>query len=135
MQIERADNTNFKGIFVTTGKFSTKPKQCLMKTRDAIEKLITPEPFDLHVKQDYGTNEIVFCTNKKNAEKRISVLSKASKYINSAKETIGEHYYTQNRDLQILAKQQKNKMLKQEITDTLETIFLFPLFIVNDILH
>lgn len=123
MRTECISDTNFKGQIVKTGKnFSTKPQQCIANMENSINDLIESKPFDLYIHQDYSKNEIVFETDNIEISKRIPVASKASKYIEAAKNVIEEH---ENAEIAAREQEWEKSQNKAEVKDMFYTLLYF----------
>ena len=135
MRTECINNTVFQGQIVKTRyNFSAKPKQCLADTETFINGLIKSKPFDLYISQDYSTNEIVFETDLVGITKRIPITSKASKYIETAKNTIEEHENTEfAAKMEEWEKEQKKADLRDSILLTLSFAVLPFIFMAEEI--
>ena len=122
MRVECISDTNFQGKVVKTGKnFSAKPQQNLANAEKPINDLIKSKPFDLYVHQDYSNNEIVFETDLVGISKRIPITAKASKYIETAKNTIEEH---ENR----IASEKEEMWIKEQNKENLKDLCITVLY-------
>ena len=143
MKVECINNTNFQGKLYIQNKFSKVADSKMKKAKADIEKLIAQKKYDLYVQQDYGYSNVNFIASQYapsdivDVYRKISipVMSKPSKYTEAAKNATAEY------EKAILNKEQKQwecekkQRAVQDVKDTAEFIMLFPLFIINDILH
>ena len=131
MRAEHISNTIFQGQVIKTGNhFSAKPKQCLENTEEKINDLIKSKHYDLYIHQDYSTNEIVFGTDNISISKRIPVTSKASKYIETAKNVIDEHEKAASAENEARWEKEQNKAEVRDIFLSLFYIAALPFIVM-----
>lgn len=143
MITECVSNTNFEGKLIILNGLSHKPYSCIKKVENNLKKQIQPKDFDLFVEQDYRTNKINIAASSLRLRfihgviihEELPITAKSSRYIYAAKNAI-DKYENAVKENEQKEWEQSQKQRKMEILkDTVETIFLFPLFAVNDILH
>ena len=147
MRTDCINNTNFQGKLVVVNKLSNKPSRCLNKVKDSMEELVRNKDYNLYVQQDYSNDKIRIIAEYPfplkpsqrdkyiRTQKYIPTVSNASKYLYTAQDVLNEHEENlrtmEQKKWENNQKQQFWEMLKGDI----ETILLFPLFVINDILH
>lgn len=139
MKTDCVNNTIFGGKLVITNHLSNKPNNCINKLKDSLEGLVQKKDYNLYVTQDYSMNKICitvkYPVNMLNqAGETIPINAKHSKYIDAAKSAIAKYdkALLENEQIKWEQKQKQNKI--QELKDILETIVLFPLFGINELL-
>lgn len=146
MYIKNIDKTNFEGKFVLRNNFSNKPKQCVKKVQSEIQNLIQKKDYNIYLAQDYSKNEMsmtteyafplkpsqrVYITAK--AQETFPITSKASKYIQAAKNVIEKHENGIKDIDQIIWEIDQKKYKKNKICDNIELFVFAPVFILANI--
>jgi hypothetical protein len=148
MRIDRISNTEFKGKLVIVNELSNKPKRCIAKVQNDIQKLVKPKDYNLFIQQDYSKNEMRIIADypfplKPNqrtslstrTQMNIPITSKASKYVETSKDVMEKFEYNLNQKGQQAWQQEQKRKKNENIKDMLETILLSPVFIAGAIVH
>ena len=140
MRTECISDTNFQGKLIITNRLSNKPNNCINKVKSSLENLILKKDYNLYITQDYTQNKI--CISAKypvsmlnEQGENLQINSKASRYIDAAKNAISKYENALSDKEQKIWEQNKKESKKQEIKDIAGVILFFPFFIVGDILH
>ncbi len=148
MRTNCISDTDFRGKLVIVNELSNKPKKCIQKVQDDIQKLVKPKDYNLFIQQDYSKNEMRIIADYPFPLKRsqlnqyytrtqinIPVDSKASKYIATSKNVMSEFESNLHQTEQQAWEQEQKRKKKEDIKDTLEIIVLSPLIITEAIIR
>ena len=144
MEIQNVANSqNFEGKLVILNDLSCKPHANINKVKNNLQKQIELKKYNLYMRQDYIANKIRIAASYFEpryiqgvlTHEELPITAKSSRYIYAAKKAI------ENFDKSILDKEQREWELTrkqqtvEDIKGTIGTIFCFPLFVINDLLH
>lgn len=149
MQIQPVTNQpNFKGKLVFVNELSNKPKKCVSKVQNDIQKLVKPKDYNLFIQQDYSKGEMSIIADYPfplkphqkellfvRAQTNIPITSKASKYLDAAKKTIEQFDDNVRKQEQKTWEQEQKRQKKQDLVDTIESVFLAPVFLTEELLR
>ena len=138
MRAEHINNINFQGELVVTNRLSKKPSNCINKVRDDIENLIQKKDYNLYVTQDYSKNEICFSAGYPLSQRtpqytgNLNINAKASRYIDTAKNTIEQHEALIRKQQEIQWEKEQYKADKKELWDLISFSFVFPFLMIAE---
>lgn len=134
MRTEGINNINFEGRLVLANNFSTKPKQSLQKTQNAMQELVRNNDYGLCLSQDYSKNAISIELKKiieyKDFFKKneiiintgiveyVNINSKPSRYVDAAKKAISDYETT-------VHKKEEKEYIKQARKDDYKAALKF----------
>ncbi|MBP3821473.1 hypothetical protein J6G99_07515 [bacterium] len=145
MRTDCISNTDFKGKLVIVNELSNKPKKCVQKVQNDIQKLVRQKDCNLFIQQDYSKNEMRIVADysfplKPNQRTplftrmqiNIPTTSKASKYVETSKDVIRQFEYNLHQKERQALEQEQKKQKIEEIKGYLLAIVLIPIYIVEE---
>ena len=143
MKVTDVSKINFEGKIVILNDLSHKPDLSIKKVKVSLQKLIEPMNCNLFVEQNYTNNKINIGVSQLNPKTMSGVISheelpitaKSSRYVYAAKNAI-DKYKKAIMDIEMKDWEQKRKNEKfQDLKDIACSFLMFPLFVINYILH